>query len=165
MRLHVIIIIIIIFIYIPTTERDVSGAAARVTATWRSGFRGFFSLILRERGNYLRTCCFCGCLFFVAALRIFIATPCALCKIRLRKTRGYTHLNCCCYTYIQEVGEAIGTGVRFTSIAMYFIMWYMRAWTYNLVTCELRRFANKILVAEFNIVMVYTDLSPPTRLR
>jgi len=48
-RSHIIIIIIMY-----TTERDVSGAAVRVTATavGRSGFRAFFSPILRERGNY-----------------------------------------------------------------------------------------------------------------
>jgi len=153
-----------LYICIYDAERDVSGAAARVTATWRSGFRGFFFFSNSPREGQLPT--------DVLFLRLFIFrcrasdfyrySPCALCKNRLRKTRGYTHLwtGGAAATAVQEVGEAIGTGVRLTSIAMYFIMWYVRVWTYNLVTCELRRFANKILVAEFNIVMMCTDLSP-----
>lgn len=57
--------LLLLYLYTGTTERDVSGAAARVTATWRSGFRGFFSLILHESGNYL-------CSTDVLFLRLFI---------------------------------------------------------------------------------------------
>lgn len=92
--------ILLLLLLLYTTERDVSGAAARVTITaaGRSGFRGFFSNPTRERGNYIIR----GPVVFAVIFNIIILTPCfgflsrlrALCKTRLRKTRGVTHSDC-----------------------------------------------------------------------